>query len=106
MKIYIACQINGNKNYLQQFYEAETKIMDKLGDSAAVLNPAHLPEGMTSGEYMRICFAMIDCADTLVLLPNAILSKGALLEAQYANYVGKPVYILDEWLDKPIINAR
>lgn len=43
---------------------------------------------------------------TLVLLPNAILSKGALLEAQYANYVGKPVYILDDWLDKPIINKR
>lgn len=106
MKIYIAGQINGNKNYLQQFYDAEVKIMNKVGDSAKILNPAHMPEGMTPGEYMRICFAMIDCADVLVLLSNAILSKGAKLETEYANYVGKPVYFLDDWLDKPIINAR
>lgn len=106
MKIYVAGQISRNENYLWQFNEAEARIIDKLGNSAKVLNPAYLPDGMTPGEYMRICFAMIDCADILVLLPNAILSKGALLEAQYATYVGKPVYSLDDWLNKPIINAR
>ena len=105
MIVYIAGKITGNSHYRQDFGNAEKQIKEKYGD-VQVLNPSVLPEGMTPSEYMRICFAMIDCADVLVLLSNAILSKGAKLETEYANYVGKPVYFLDDWLDKPIINAR
>lgn len=56
-----------------------------------------LPEGMTEKDYMGICFAMIDAADVVVLLPDAHLSKGAMLEMMCCQYIGKPVRELEGW---------
>lgn len=44
---------------------------------------------------MRICFAMVDSADCVVLLPNANESEGAMLEKNYAEYIGKFVIHID-----------
>ena len=88
MKIYIAGRITGNPDYksifqkVQENFEAENHI---------VLNPAILPEGMTTAEYMRICFAMIDCADAVFFIPGWQDSKGANLEMEYCMYTGKAV---------------
>lgn len=49
-----------------------------------VLNPATLPEGLTQGEYMDICFAMLRAADAIYLLEGYENSKGALAELAYA----------------------
>ena len=45
---------------------------------------------------MRICFAMIDVADAVVLLPDAAESAGARLERAYCEYIGKET---EEWND-------
>ena len=50
---------------------------------------------MTAGDYMRICFAMIDTADMVVFLPDYYESKGAMLEHAYARYIGKAVLYMD-----------
>lgn len=90
MKIYIAGKITGDPNYKQKFAIAADEILGAWAN-AVILNPAELPEGMTPTEYMRICFAMIDAADIVYMLPDAKDSAGARLEKAYCEYVGKGV---------------
>lgn len=87
MKVYIAGAISCCPNYKEKFAEYERA---EIGRGNIVLNPAALPEGMSSGDYMRICFAMIDCADIVKFLPDFIYSDGAMLEHQYCLYTSKP----------------
>ena len=98
MKVYIAGKIKGNASYEAQFANAAQQIE---AQGHIVLNPAILPEGMAPADYMRICFAMIDAADELWRLPNALASKGAMLEEAYCNYCGKTVRLLSSmiWFD-------
>lgn len=86
MKVYIAGKITGDPGYQDKFSGAEARL-HQLG--YIVLNPAELPEGMATGDYMRICFAMIDAADVVVFLPDAKDSAGARLEMAYCKYIGK-----------------
>ena len=88
MKIYIAGKITGNENYREEFARVQAELEM---DGHIVLTPAVLPEGLTKGEYMRICFAMIDVADQVVFLPGWQDSAGAMLETDYCLYINKPI---------------
>ena len=93
MKVYIAGKITGDPRYRDKFAAAEIQ----LGwQGNTVLNPAELPEGMTPADYMRICLAMIDVADSVVFRPDATDSAGARLEKAYCEYVGKE---MEFWSD-------
>lgn len=46
--------------------------------------------------YMRICFAMLESADTAVFLPDWEDSPGAQLEKHWCEYVGKKMVFLME----------
>ena len=87
-KIYIAGKITGDPDYKAKF-EAAAEAYKKKG--YIVLNPAVLPSGMQSADYMRICFAMIDTADVVAFLPGYETSPGAQLELQYCLYTDKSV---------------
>ena len=93
MKIYIAGRITGNPNYKAQF-KATAAMLQENGHT--VLNPAELPEGMKPADYMRICFAMLESADTAVFLPDWEDSPGAQLEKHWCEYVGKKMVFLME----------
>lgn len=86
MKIYIAGKITGDKDYAAKFAAAQEELE---AQGHITLNPAELPEGMSSADYMRICFAMIDCADLVLFLPRWRESKGAVLERLYCEYISK-----------------
>ena len=88
MKIYIAGKITGDSNYQQKFMNARQDL-EKRG--YIVISPAVLPEGMTPGDYMKICFAMIDVADAVAFLPDWKDSAGARLEMEYCKYIGKEI---------------
>ena len=67
LKVYIAGKITGDPEYKRKFLSAH---MEQKNEGHIVLNPAHLPEGMKSADYMRICLAMIDSADLVAFLPG------------------------------------
>lgn len=83
--VYIAGPITGRPDYRYEFFAAEKAIWER-GDIA--LNPASLPQGMSQRQYMRICLAMLDCADEVWYLPGWEESRGASIEHSYAEYVG------------------
>lgn len=92
MKIYIAGKISGDSKYREKFQRVEKEMENK---GFVVLNPAALPEGMRPADYMRICFAMMDCADVVAFLPDYEQSRGAQLEWAWCQYVGKQTMYLD-----------
>ena len=92
MKAYIAGKITGDSTYREKFNRAK-KAME--GEGFIVLNPAELPEGMRSSDYMRICFAMMECADVVAFLPDYDQSRGARLEFDWCQYTGKQTMFLE-----------
>ena len=93
VKVYIAGKITGDPGYQDKFRDAEVHLHQR---GHIVLNPAELPEGMSPADYMRICFAMIDVADTVVFLPGAADSAGARLEKAYCKYIRKEYEIWND----------
>lgn len=96
-KIYLAGRITGNPNYKAEFGVAERYYKDR---GYIVMNPARLPDDMEYSDYARICAAMIDSADAVLLMPDWEMSPGARLEKAYADYIRKPVIQFDESVEK------
>jgi hypothetical protein len=88
MKIYVAGQITGLPNFMEKFADA---VNDLKAQGHWVMNPALLPSGFSQGEYMRICFAMIDACDAIYLLDNWKNSEGAQIEYHYAKKCDKQI---------------
>ena len=98
--IYIAGPITGVSEYWKPFLEARTELR-RL--NLRVLDPTTLPEGMTTAQYMRVCLAMVDDADALLLLPGWDNSQGATVEAMYARYIGKPLFKSIQDLERALL---
>lgn len=91
-KIYMGGKITGDENFMEKFgsYEESLKMRGYI-----VLNPALLPFGMGYEDYMNICYAMIDVANEVWLLPDWLQSSGAKRERLYALSKKKIVKYLD-----------
>ena len=90
MKIYIAGPMTGYENFNRDAFNKEADRLSRHGHS--VLNPATLPNGLTQREYMDICFAMLRCADAILMLPGWKASAGATAEYHYAYKMEMPVF--------------
>ena len=105
--VYLSGPITGVPDYWKAFEQAEEELNARR---CLVLNPAHLPEGMSTRQYMHVDFAMVDIADIVVMLPGWENSKGAKLERDYCIYTDKPVIELEDFivqLDyREVVSAR
>ncbi len=90
-KIYIAGKITGDPNYKEKIADVQK---DLEAEGYIVLNPAVLPQGLTSAEYMKICFAMIDTADAVAFIEGFVDSPGAMLELEYCKYTKKNAFMV------------
>lgn len=93
--VYIAGRITGDPDYKEKFMWAEESLKER---GFTVLNPAVLPKGLTSEDYMRISIAMMQSADCVVFLPGWGASRGAQLEMQWCYYTGKPHSTMKDFL--------
>lgn len=88
MRIYIAGKITGDDGYQDKF-AAEEKRLYKEG--WYVMNPAVLPAGFKDRHYLRICKAMLRACDAVMFLPDWHQSRGARIERQWAEKMGKVI---------------
>lgn len=95
-KVYIAGKITGDSAYREKFRKAQRELEER---GFIVLNPAELPEGMQPSDYMRICFAMMDCADVVAFLPDYSQSLGARLEFDWCQYTGKQTVFMGKEME-------
>lgn len=97
MKIYIAGKVTGeNESDVQnKFFSAKIPLI-KQGHK--VMSPAVLTTnaGFEHGEYIHICYAMIDVCDAIYMLSDWQKSKGARMELQYACDHQKEIMYQDE----------
>lgn len=87
--IYIAGPITG----VERYWEAFENMEDELSALGYIpLSPSRLPYGMSNGQYMRICLAMIDSSDAVIFLPGWAKSKGSRIEKDYCIYTEKQAF--------------
>ena len=102
-KVYLSGPMTGISNYKERFDEIAHELESK---GYTVLNPAALPKGLAYGEYFPICIAMIEAAETVLMIPGWHQSKGACLEHMYAKTVGKEIAYYDEQERQPMADLR
>jgi len=91
--VYISGPMTGLKDFgRQNFYNAEA-FLKECG--YIVLNPATMPFGMEYKQYMAIAIAMLQQADTIIMLPGWEHSRGACIEKAYAEACGIKIDYLD-----------
>ena len=84
MKIYIAGQMTGRKNYEKYFRKAERELIKK---GEQVFNPCNLlPIMRWAGysDYMAVDLKIIELCDAVYFLKGFTKSKGAMQEYQHA----------------------
>lgn len=94
MTIYIAGPMTGMPGCNRVAFDRAEHKLEGLGYTP--MNPAWLSERLPKKCYLPICMEMIDQSDGMVLLPGWEQSKGAQVERAYAEYNGKPVWLLEE----------
>lgn len=78
LKIYLSGPMTGLPNLNRAEFSRWANWITQGGDIA--INPGVLPDGLSDGEYMDICCAMLRSADCIMLLEGWENSPGARAE--------------------------
>ncbi|EFU9021520.1 DUF4406 domain-containing protein [Salmonella enterica] len=76
--IFISGPMSGMPDFNRDAFALTAALLRATGHT--VLNPALLPDGLKYGHYLKICTAMLECADTIYLLDGWESSTGATAE--------------------------
>lgn len=97
-KVFISGPISSRLDTYKAEFNAAAELVERAG--FIPLNPATLPLGLEKADYMRITLAMLDSADTVLLLDGWTQSSGAQLEVGYADYIKKPCMDMRNFIEK------
>lgn len=90
MRVYISGKITGTNDYMDRFETVERQLYE---EGHEVVNPArenaHLPNGTAWETYMAESLKMLCECDAIYLMDGWRESRGAVLEAMVAAYMGK-----------------
>ncbi|PNK67513.1 DUF4406 domain-containing protein [Hafnia paralvei] len=81
-KVYIAGPMTGLPEFNRPAFFSAAADLVTNGDTP--LNPAVLPDGLSQADYMAICIAMLQRADSILLLKGWSESSGACAELALA----------------------
>ena len=97
MKVYVAGKVTGlpESEVLRKF---DRSVATLKKDGHTVMSPAVLVlnEGFGHGDYMHICYAMIDVCDAVYMQKDWQDSEGARMEREYAAAHKKRIIYEDE----------
>lgn len=99
-KVFISGPITGNEDTYKAQFEYAAATVERAGDIP--LNPAMLPLGLEQRDYMRICIAMLEAADTILQLDGWVESAGAMAENAYAEKIGIRKASMNDFLHETI----
>ena len=98
-RVYISGPMSGLPDANRHaFNEAERYLRETFG--CEVLNPAHMPDGLTYRQYIAHAMMLLAHATVVALLPGFEESLGAALEVLVADRDGVPVVKLIETTKK------
>lgn len=96
LKVFLSGPISSRMETYKAEFDDAARIVIEAGHLP--LNPATLPIGMESRDYMRICLAMLDSADLLLQLPGWDKSAGAIAERTVAMKTGVESLTLEDFI--------
>lgn len=96
LKVFLSGPISSRLETYKAEFDDAARIVSEAGHLP--LNPATLPIGMESRDYMRICLAMLDSADLLLQLPGWGKSAGAIAERTVAMKTGVESLTLEDFI--------
>ena len=110
VRCYVAGKVSGlSDDYVvSKFQKASGFLRSNVssdGRERVVMSPHVLlgNPGFPHGDYMHVCYAMIDVCDEVWFLPDWETSRGALMEMDYAIKNKKPVcFFSDTFLSEVI----
>ena len=96
LKVFLSGPISSRMETYKAEFDDAARIVIEAGHLP--LNPATLPIGMESRDYMRICLAMLDSADLLLQFPGWGKSAGAIAERTVAMKTGVESLTLEDFI--------
>ena len=103
LKVFLSGPISSRMETYKAEFDDAARIVIEAGHLP--LNPATLPIGMESRDYMRICLAMLDSADLLLQLPGWGKSAGAIAERTVAMKTGVESLTLEDFIREYVHRA-
>ena len=102
MKVYISGPMEGVKDYLENFREAE-EVLLKLGH--VVVNPARLDKavkgrGLSREDYLELDLKLLEWCDVIVMLEGWQQSRGCNREYGYAAAAGKSIITYESLVEE------
>lgn len=95
-KVYIAGKITGDPNYYAKFHAAQDQLQLEYGwNYWSIVNPVEMvPQGWPWWRQMVRCLRLVAGCKVVAMLPDWTQSRGARIEHEWAEFLGKEIIYL------------
>ncbi|MCQ2259796.1 MAG: DUF4406 domain-containing protein [Bacteroidales bacterium] len=95
-RVYIAGKITGDANYYAKFHAAQDQLQLEYGwNYWSIVNPVEMvPQGWPWWRCMVRCLRLVAGCKVVAMLPDWTQSRGARIEHEWAEFLGKEIIYL------------